>query len=274
MLLTTTQAAAWSRSDLARLSAHFRQHNVLRVGSVARRLVWSTPELLRLRALLHSALRPSRSVDSIASHLQETMLRFVRAKHGPGAPAPAYVGLQLPLGTGWSEYCRQERRQLEILSADAADTPRGGAAWGATGARDGGGDGRRGRRGDSAAAAGAPEVVGLANTAVGERGSSLGALGGGSAPPPCDASAEYVTSVLEEYQIGDVSRVLYIASALTHSPAPTHPVHRQCAHTHPPTRALCASPVRTSPRAAATRNATTMNRICSRATVLLVWVGA
>ena len=64
----------------------------------------------------------------------------------------AYVGMQLPIGSGWREYCRQEQASS------------GGGGRGGTG--------------------------------------------------ECDMSAEAVTQVLEERQVGELSRILYVASGV------------------------------------------------------------
>lgn len=91
--------------DLARLTHHFRSHNVLVVGSVARRIVWNTPELARLRIRIHAALKPSARVEQVSDHIDTAMRAFSERK---GFPTPAYISIQLPFGPGWSEYCRQE----------------------------------------------------------------------------------------------------------------------------------------------------------------------
>lgn len=155
--------SANAQLDLARLRAHFKAHNVLLVGSTARRLVWNIPELARLRFRLHAALKPSSRVDELASHVIDSMRRFAERKR---LPSTSFVGMQLPLGAGWQEYCRQE----SLFST-----------FGAQGGSSGGGG---------------------------------GAGGGARAVGSCDMSAEEVTQVLEERQVGDLSRILYVASGV------------------------------------------------------------
>ena len=151
--------------DLTRLRSHFKAHNVLLLGSAARRLVWNTPDLARLRFKLHAALRPSRRVEALASHVIESIHAFAERKQ---LPSTAYVGIQLPLGAGWQEYCRQETISSSFGAAVASS----------------GGQG----------------VAGV---------SGGGMVGG------CDMSAEEVTQVLEERQVGELSRI--------HAPTPLTP---------------------------------------------------
>ena len=156
--------------DLGRLSRHFKMHNVLLVGSTARRIVWNTPQLAALRLKLHAALKPSAHVEAITTHVQEAMAAFAYRK----GLSPAYVGLQLPLGQGWREYCRQE-----MLATTMGDSGAGGAGAAAD-------EGQQG----------------------------------------CDMSAEAVTQVLEERQVGELSRVLYVASGVLNI-TQVHQLHKQ-----------------------------------------------
>jgi len=168
---------AGPQTDLQRLREHFRNHNVLRVGSLARRLVWNTPALAHLRLLLHSAVRPSTAIQTLALHLHREMRMFAARKQ---LPSTAFVGLQLPLGTGWKEFCRQE--QLATLGDN--------------------GDGL-----ESAFAHGS-RIPGSTATTHAERD------GADSDQERCNMGAEAVTQVLEERQVGDLSRLLYVAGAV------------------------------------------------------------
>lgn len=145
-------------TDWQRLWEHFRTHNVLRVGSLARKLAWTTPGLAHLRLLLHAGLRPAAAIETLANQLHGEITSFAERKQ----LAPSFVGVQLPLGSGWVEYCRQER--LSALGDG------GGASSG-----------------------------GVEREADWQR---------------CDVSAEAVTQVLEERQVGELSRVLFVAGAL------------------------------------------------------------
>jgi len=118
--------------------------------------VWNTPELARLRLLLHASLRPSAEVAAAADHVRAGIAEFAARKR----LAPSYVALHLPLGEGWREYCRAD----EV----------------------GGGD--EGGGGEEEAEAAEWEA--------------------------CDMPSEEVTQVLEERRVGEVSRLLYVASGV------------------------------------------------------------
>ena len=133
-------------------------HNVLLVGSTARRIVWNTPQLAALRLKLHAALKPSAHVEAITTHVQEAMAAFAYRTSRPRMSA---------------EYCRQE-----MLATTMGDSGAGGAG------------------------AAADEQQG------------------------CDMSAEAVTQVLEERQVGELSRVLYVASGVLNI-TQVHQLHKQ-----------------------------------------------
>jgi len=146
----------WS-AELPALVEHFHMHNILVVGSLAKKLVWNTPLLARLRTLLHTSLRPSERVARYTAHVRQGMDAFARRKK----LAPSYVSLQLPSGEDWTEYCRQQQ-----LSQQVADYR------------------------------------------------------------TCDLPAEDVSQVLEERQVGELSRLLYVATGVL-SLADLQLLHRQ-----------------------------------------------
>ena len=170
--LGTTGGLALLPTDLQRLWDHYKTHNVLRVRSLARKLVWSTPALAHLRLLLHAATRPAAAIDRLAAHLEREMLAFGASKNLSGS----FVSMHLPLGSGWEEFCRQER--LSTLG-DGHSAMFGGASGASARGRHAGSD--------------------VDNESDRRR---------------CDLSAEAVTQVLEERQVGDLSRLLYVAGTL------------------------------------------------------------
>jgi len=114
------------------------------LGTLSKKLIWNTPPLARLRVLLHSALRPSAKVATYTAHVQAGIEAFAARKR---LRSTSFVGLQLPLGDEWGEYCRQQ--QLSLQTSD----------W-----------------------------------------------------RKCDVPSNEVTQILEERQVGELSRLLYVAT--------------------------------------------------------------
>ena len=75
--------------------------------------------MAQLRLLIHSALKPSAQVEDIAASMHEAMEDFARRKKMPNPRS--FVGVQLPTGIGWAEFCRQE-----MLSAMMSGSAGGG----------------------------------------------------------------------------------------------------------------------------------------------------
>ena len=108
----------WS-NELPKFVDHFHMHNVLVLGSLAKKLVWNTPQLAQLRTLLHGALRPSERVSRYANHVQMGIQAFAKRKNLP----QSYVSLQLPSGPEWTEYCRQQQLSEQVADFRACDLP-------------------------------------------------------------------------------------------------------------------------------------------------------
>ena len=90
------------------------------LGTLSKKLIWNTPPLARLRVLLHSALRPSAKVATYTAHVQAGIEAFAARKR---LRSTSFVGLQLPLGDEWGEYCRQQQLSLQTSDWRKCDVP-------------------------------------------------------------------------------------------------------------------------------------------------------
>jgi len=148
-----------SNQELQRLADHFSSHNVLVLESASRALVWNTRPLVQLRMTLHAALRPAPRVAAYTAHVRAGIEAFATRK----GVSSAFVGLQLPSGEDWIEYCRQQ----QIYSVTQGDDFR-----------------------------------------------------------KCAMDSFDVTQALEERQVGELSRLLYVASGVLNISQVQH-LHRQ-----------------------------------------------